>query len=173
MESTHSRRDTSKSVFGSDARSFSLALFPALMCTHLYNLFKNAVQMGRDFSWQGAPLDQNCFCLNFKTVPLWSIHSKQEAVESSSWALKTISYFCSAVWINLEKARIWSGKVVLGKVQQIRKPPYRWELWSSTKAIKKCLHDAAQRGQIRANLLETENNGRKGVRTQLAIHFLL
>lgn len=111
-----SRRDTSKSVFSSDTRRFSSALFPALMRTHLYNLFTNAVQMGREFSWQGAPLDQNCFCLNFKTVPLWSIHSQQKAVESSSWALKTISYFCSVVWINLQKARIRSGKVVHGKV---------------------------------------------------------
>ncbi len=112
-----SRRDTHKSD-----TSFLSALFPALIGTHLYNLFNSIVQMGREFSWQGGPLDHNCFCLNFKTALLWSIPSHQKAVESSRWVLKTYFFFplTAVVWINLRDVRIRSRKVLHGEVLQIR-----------------------------------------------------
>lgn len=58
------RRAAYTSVFNSDSpdtRSFSSALLPALICTHLYNLFYSTVQMGREFSWQGALLITTAF----------------------------------------------------------------------------------------------------------------
>lgn len=129
--------------FNSPGR-FSSASSPALICTHLYNLFNSVVQMGREFSWQGVPLDQNCFCLNFQTVSLWSNCSDQKVVESRSPALKPIcfsSLSLSLVWITLQSEDETVEKRYMGKCLS-QEPRSRRQ--------REYLQKAAQQGQIRA-----------------------
>lgn len=110
MVSMQSRRATYKSAFSSDTHNFSSALFPALICTHLYNLFYGSVQMGREFSWQGGP--------SWSEVLLSELISfDQSTATRRRWKtqaelLKTFFSPFSLVWMN-QKVRIEPGMVFI------------------------------------------------------------
>lgn len=98
MVSVQSRRDNYKSAFNSDffTNSFSSALFPALICTHLYNLFYFTVQMGREVSWQGALLIRTAFVWTSKLFSFDQCTATRRQWKAQAELKKTISSFFSS-----------------------------------------------------------------------------
>lgn len=115
MVSMQSRCDTYKSVFSSDfsdTHSFPSALFPALICTHLYNLFYRWAGSFHDRgpSWSELLLSELQIC-----SPLINAQQPEGSRKLKLSSKIYVFFLLTLVWIKLQKVRIKLWRCYTGK----------------------------------------------------------